>query len=101
MLVDTHGHVIVSSIALTLGPKIICYIVVLKVLKELNRHIKQLCNGHGLSYIETELNAQLFSSSYNGLRKNTYFRSGYDNVHLNKVGITRLGRHLKHFAHNS
>ena len=70
-----------------------------RVVIELNKSIKEMCYTHGLSYVDTECINELFSSKHSGVRKNMYFKHGYDNVHLNKLGIARLARHLKYLAH--
>ena len=64
----------------------------------LNNTIMEICKRHGLSFIDTEHDVKLFS--VNGFRRSSYFRRGLDDVHLNKDGILRLGKHLKFLAHN-
>ena len=64
---------------------------------ELNNFIKQICCMHGLFFVDTELRNKLFS--IDGKRKNFYFKNNFDDVHLNKPGIARLGKHLKYLAH--
>ena len=70
------------------------------VINHLNQYLMNLCNHtEYLSFINTEFKICLFSS-YDGYRINTYFKNkGSDNVHLNKAGIVRLGRHLKYLSH--
>ena len=72
-----------------------------KVINQLNIHIQQL--SHSKSYISlvaTEIHRKLFSFN-NGHRKSNFFSpNGSDNIHLNQVGIVRLGKYLKFFAHN-
>ena len=65
----------------------------------LNNSIKEMCRMHGFSFVDTESKVKLFSN--NGYRKSTFFRQGFDDVHLNKSGISRLGKHLKYIAHNN
>jgi hypothetical protein len=66
---------------------------------KLNGSIREMCLLHGLNYVDTEFKNKLFCER-NGNRKQLYFRNGYfDDVHLNKDGIARLGRHLKYLAH--
>ena len=70
------------------------------VINNLNQYLKNLCSQiEYLSFINTEFKTCLFSSN-DGYRKNTYFKNvGSDNVHLNKPGISRLGKHLKYLSH--
>ena len=70
------------------------------VINNLNQYLQSLCAGiEFLSFINTEFNVNLFSS-YDGYRKNKYFKDiGSDNVHLNRDGIVRLGKHLKYLSH--
>ena len=50
--------------------------------------------------VSTEVDRYLFSDR-NGFRKNQYFSTyGDDNVHLNKLGVVRLSKHLKYNAHH-
>ena len=65
----------------------------------LNKAIKEMCRMHGHSFVDTESKVKLFSN--NGHRKSAFFRQGFDDVHLNKSGISRLGKHLKYIAHNN
>ena len=65
----------------------------------LNNAIKEMCRMHGHSFVDTESKVKLFSN--NGHRKSAFFRQGFDDVHLNKSGISRLGKHLKYIAHNN
>jgi hypothetical protein len=65
----------------------------------LNNTIKEICRRHGLSFIDTEHDVTLFSVK--GFRKSSYFRCGFDDVHLNRAGILRLAKHLKFLAHNT
>ena len=67
------------------------------IIQELNRNIENMCYRHGLLYINTEHENNLFS--LNNSRKDKYFGRGHDNVHLNKRGIARLGKHLKYVTH--
>ena len=56
------------------------------------------CNLDYVIFVNTEATRSLFSTRH-GYRKDEYFRSGRDNVHFNVRGIVKLGRHLKHIAH--
>ena len=71
-----------------------------QVINQLNKYLKDLCyRFQRLEFINTEYNINLFSS-HEGFRKNAYFANvGSDNVHLNKAGVVRLGRHLKYLSH--
>lgn len=70
------------------------------IINELNLHIKSLCDKFSLNYIDT-VSINLFSYSH-GNRKGEFFsKKGRDNVHLNKLGIIRLARHLKYIAHGN
>ena len=70
------------------------------IVNELNYFIKCMCGAHGLNYVDTEHRIRLFTTYSDGTRENKYFRSRYDDVHLNKYGISRLAKHLKYLAHN-
>ena len=65
----------------------------------LNREMRNICSTHGLNFVDTEYQNRLFSR-VDGSRKDVFFKVGYDNVHFNKRGISRLGKHLKYLAHN-
>ena len=71
-----------------------------KVINGINQYLINICNqGSFLKYIDTESNLYLFSSN-DGFRKAMFFKSiGTDNVHLNKSGVIRLGKHLKYLLH--
>ena len=70
------------------------------VINNLNNFLKNICYHEGyLNYINTEFNVCLFSRK-DGFRKDMFFKViGSDNVHLNKSGILRLGKHLKYILH--
>ena len=72
-----------------------------RVINDLNDFLNTLSRKCPyINKIDTELNRNLFSTS-NGYRKSMYFNSnGEDNVHLNYLGIERLGKHLKFLLHN-
>ena len=71
------------------------------VIAAINSYTKSLCersSSHQLKYIDTISN-NLFSTR-NGMRKSQFFSpNGFDNVHLNNSGISRLAKHLKYIAH--
>lgn len=70
-----------------------------KVINILNEHIYNLCaaNVH-TNFISTEKLRNLFAKE--GFRRDVYFSNkGSDNVHLNRAGVIRLGKHLKFLAH--
>ena len=71
------------------------------VINELNGHISYLCQTYtNTRMIGTEYNRNLFSFT-DGTRKNFFFSNrGSDNVHLNRIGILRIAKHLKYLAHN-
>ena len=72
------------------------------VINYLNMFINDLCyrNPYYMNYVNTEASRNLFSNK-EGYRKDEYFNQrGTDNVHLNILGIVRLGKHLKYLAHN-
>ena len=58
---------------------------------------------NGMLYINTEYNRNLFIN-IQGFRKDFYFMPASssipDNVHLNRIGVIRLAKHLKYVAHN-
>ena len=72
-----------------------------EVINKINSYLKFLSNiRQYVTFINTESYFDLFSSK-NGFRKNDFFRAvGIDNVHLSRMGVTRLGKHLKYLAHN-
>ena len=69
------------------------------VINKLNGFIHYLCCKEGHTFINTELNRNLYSNKQ-GYRKNEYFHvNGSDNVHLNSSGVIRLGKLLKYLMH--
>ena len=70
------------------------------VINDLNMFINDWCHRNFyMTNINTEASRSLFSNN-EGYRKNGYFNHrGTDNVHLNRLGIIRLGKHLKYIAH--
>ena len=49
--------------------------------------------------VRTEYHRSLFSSK-SGHRKGDFFsQNGSDNVHLNRLGVIRLAKYMKYFAH--
>ena len=69
------------------------------IVKSVNQYIRNLCETHGLKFIDTELcNDPLFSYT-DGIRKGELFSQGHDNVHLNMSGYSVLAQHLKYLAH--
>ena len=73
------------------------------VINQLNSHLYFLSQEHpNINYVNTELNRSLFST-IDGYRRNYYFAPSTnripDNVHLNDIGVVRLAKHLKYFAH--
>ena len=70
------------------------------IINNLNQYLVNLCNNiDNVNFINTEFRTNLFST-YNGYRKNQFFKNiGSDNVHLNALGIVRLGKHLKYLSH--
>ena len=71
-------------------------------INNLNQHIWELSNQRPyMNMISTEHDRCLFSFK-DGFRKNFYFSNkGGDNVHLNRQGIIRIAKHLKHIAHHN
>ena len=74
------------------------------IINNLNTNIELFCKKQGrLNYINTYSNF-MFSNS-DGSRRNSFFMPGgyhgSDNVHLNAMGVVRLGRHLKFLAHQN
>ncbi|KAL5267263.1 hypothetical protein ACHWQZ_G004336 [Mnemiopsis leidyi] len=69
------------------------------VVREINLNVKKFCLEQMINVMETE---HLFNFK-NGLRRNEFFAppSAHisDNCHLNRSGVTKLGRHLKYWAH--
>ena len=70
------------------------------VINNINQYIRNICfHNNYLNFIDTEYKIYLFSNS-DGYRKSIYFKPiGTDNVHLNKSGIIRFGKHLKYLLH--
>ena len=70
------------------------------VINELNNHLKeQSMSKDYVKFVSTEFERNLFTFS-DGHRKNNLFHPwGSDNVHLNSIGIIKLAKHLKYYAH--
>ena len=70
------------------------------VINNINQYIRNIClRNNYLNFIDTEFKLYLFSNS-DGYRKSIYFKPiGTDNVHLNKSGVVRFGKHLKYLLH--
>ncbi len=70
------------------------------VINELNKLIKSLSsNSIYLNYINTELDRYLFATRYGFRRNELFIDKGSDNVHLNSVGVIKLGKLLKYLLH--
>ena len=71
------------------------------LINELNKFLSHLGDQYQyINKVNTELNRSLYSKG-NVYRKGIYFNiKGTDNVHLNNLGVERLGKHLKHLSHN-
>ena len=73
------------------------------VIRFLNLHIKKYCEENGdMQYVDTEERLYLFTDNVGRRRQNYFQRPNSftrDNVHLNRMGIKRLGGHLKYVAH--
>ena len=74
------------------------------VVNAINTNIELLCKRlERLHYIDTFAN-NMFSNK-DGSRRNEFFKPGRyfgdDDVHLNSLGIVRLGKYLKFLAHNT
>ena len=75
-----------------------------QIIKSINHEIKQFCEqAEKFTFIDTYYNFMF--SNHDGSRRNNFFMSpgnyGPDNVHLNAVGVVRLGKHLKFLAHQN
>ena len=68
------------------------------VVLKLNNYIGNLCKCHGMVFVDTEI-SNLFSNQ-SSIRDNRFFSNGYDNVHLNTTGYTRLAKYLKYLSHS-
>jgi alkylated DNA repair dioxygenase AlkB len=68
------------------------------IVDEMNRQILRMCKTHGLYFIDTEVKNRLFTDTEKK-RRDKYFNRGFDNVHLNRFGVARLGRHFKYITH--
>ena len=69
------------------------------IVSEINHYLANLCNYYGLNFINTERLENRCFSYHNGMRKDTLFSKGYDNVHLNGIGYAVLAKYLKYLAH--
>ena len=71
------------------------------VINQLNEYLLELGEKNEfVNNIRFDLDRFLFSTK-EGYRKSEHFLpSGTDNVHLNDLGIVKLGAHLKFWAHN-
>ena len=70
------------------------------IVKSVNQFIRNLCETHGLKFIDTEVCNDPYFSHTDGTRKGEFFSQGYDNVHLNMYGYSVLAKHLKYLAHS-
>ena len=70
-----------------------------EIVKQVNIHLYGECKTHGLNFIDTETGAEPMFTESNGSRNNTLFSNGFDNVHLNSWGYSRIARYLKYLAH--
>ena len=70
------------------------------IVKQLNQFLYNECKMHGLQFVDTESGQEPMFSLSNGSRNNVLFLNGYDNVHLNYVGFSKIARYLKYLAHN-
>ena len=69
------------------------------IVLQINKHLYEECKSHGLKFIDTELGAEPMFTLFNGSRDNTLFSNGFDNVHMNSQGYSRIARYLKYLAH--
>ena len=65
------------------------------VVNNLNGFINDLCRTHGLNFIDMR---RAFTTQ-SGLRIDSLFSPGHDNVHLSDEGYCVLARHMKYLAH--
>ena len=75
-----------------------------QIINAINSEIKNFCDqSEQFTFIDTYENFMF--SNHDGSRRNKFFmppgRFGPDNVHLNAVGVVRLGKHLKYLAHQN
>lgn len=73
-----------------------------QIINSLNSEIRKFCDqSEKFCFIDT-YNNYMFSN-HDGTRRNKFFMPpghfGPDNVHLNGVGVVRLGKHLKFLSH--
>ena len=69
------------------------------VINNFNVFLQNLCVKNGHTFINTEINRNLFSTK-DGFRKIDNFHvKGLDNVHLNNSGVIKLGKLLKYHMH--
>ena len=72
-----------------------------EVINHLNYFIYDLCEKTSYMKFKNTESAPcyIFSTKF-GIRKNNYFKNGLDNVHLNSLGVMKLGKYLKFHAHH-
>ena len=70
-----------------------------EIVYQLNQFLYKECKTHGLNFIDTEYGNMPMFTLQSGLRDNKLFSNGYDNVHLNPDGLSKLARYLKFLAH--
>ena len=70
-----------------------------EIVQNINKHLYEECKSHGLKFIDTEIGAEPMFTLLNGSRDNTLFSNGFDNVHMNSQGYSRIARYLKYLAH--
>ena len=75
------------------------------VINDINNYLHKLSHKFVyFNFVNTEVNRYLFATA-DGFRKDYYFTQSTDkipdNVHLNDLGVERLGKHLKYLAHNT
>ena len=69
------------------------------IAKQINCFLKSKCKTHGLKFIDTNTGFDPMFSFSDGSRNNSLFSQGFDNVHLNSRGYSRIARYLKYLAH--
>ena len=70
-----------------------------EIVKQVNTYLYGECKSHGLQFIDTETGDEPMFTLLNGPRNNVLFSNGFDNVHLNSRGYSRIARYLKYLAH--
>lgn len=70
-----------------------------QTVKQLNQFLWHECKAHGLQFLDTESGDDPIFNNPNGTRNNSLFMHGFDNVHMNRIGYSKIACYLKYIAH--